>query len=453
MSADARTPHPEPAARPGAGREVALALGLPGAGLVALVALMARRPDWLAALGAIQALYAAAFLCYATALWRLRRVATRPGAAAAVFAVALVARAVLLPGPPTLSDDLYRYAWEGRVILAGGNPYRQSPLDPALARLRDPRIFPAVNHPELATIYPPLAEAGFALVAAVSPTVSAFKTWVVLHDLALVALLMRLLARRGRAPAWVLVYAWNPLALVEYAGNGHNDPTAMAWLALALVLAERRPVAAGLALGVGALVKLAPLAAFPLVLRRAPWRGRLVALAVAGAGLAWFYAQTRGADSGLGAFWRSWRNNELLFHFFEGWTGSFTRARALAIALVVATLGIAWTRAAGPEGGTRAVFKAAVLAGPVAHPWYHGWWLMLEPLAPSAPWILLTLTAVLSYGVLAPPPGGHAFHLSLAGRAIEYGAPALLALGLAVARRARRTGPARVASPAPGGGL
>ena len=121
--------------------------------------------------------------------------------------------------------------------------------------------------------------------------------------------------------------------------------------------------------------------------------------------------------------------------------------------MVVATLGIAWTRAAGPEGGTRAVFKAAVLAGPVAHPWYHGWWLMLEPLAPSAPWILLTLTAVLSYGVLAPPPGGHAFHLSLAGRAIEYGAPALLALGLAVARRARRTGPARVASPAPGGGL
>src|SRR5262249_49122542 len=144
----------------------------------------------------------------------------------------------------------------GRVLLHGGNPYRQSPLDPALAGLRDSRIFPGVNHPELATIYPPLAEAGFAVVAAISPTIPAFKAWVLLHDLVLVGLLVALLARSGRSAAFAAIYAWNPLVLVEYAGSGHNDPTGMVWLVLALLVQRSRPLLSSAALVAGVLIKL-----------------------------------------------------------------------------------------------------------------------------------------------------------------------------------------------------
>jgi hypothetical protein len=66
--------------------------------------------------------------------------------------------------------------------------------------------------------------------------------------------------------------------------------------------------------------------------------------------------------------------------------------------------------------------------------------LLFEPLGPSAPWVLLSLTAVLSYGVLAPPLEGGDFHLSLGWRGVEYGVPALVALVLAWGRRARRPG-------------
>ena len=86
-------------------------------------------------------------------------------------------------------------------MASGGNPYRQSPLDPALAPLRDAVIYPRINHKELSTIYPPLAEAGFALVARVVPTVWGFKLWVVLHDLALVAVLAWWARRRGGSAA------------------------------------------------------------------------------------------------------------------------------------------------------------------------------------------------------------------------------------------------------------
>src|SRR5262249_34324071 len=152
-------------------------------------------------------------------------------------------------------------------------------------------------------------------------------------------------------------------------------------------------------------------------------------------GLGWFLVQTRGADSGLGAYGRTWANNELIFLVLERLAGDPLRARwtvGALLALVAAAL--VWRRVE-PSKATRVSLRAGFLLSPVAPPWSLGWALLLEPLAPSAPWLLLSLTAVLSYGALAPPPAGSAFHLSVLGRAIEYGLPLALALGLAVRGR------------------
>ena len=71
---------------------------------------------------------------------------------------------------PLTSDDIYRYVWDGRVQLAGIDPYRFVPLDPALTFLRDAQLFPpggppAINRPGVHTIYPPGAQALFTAVA------------------------------------------------------------------------------------------------------------------------------------------------------------------------------------------------------------------------------------------------------------------------------------------------
>ena len=145
-----------------------------GAGLALVVVLLGRLPSWFRNLGTFQSLFALAFAFYALALLRIRRYERLPRAGWAVLAVAVAARLALLPAAPSLSGDLYRYVWEGRVIVHGGNPYRENPDDPRLAPLRDRIIHPNINHRDLATIYPPLAEAGFALVAWISPTVLAF---------------------------------------------------------------------------------------------------------------------------------------------------------------------------------------------------------------------------------------------------------------------------------------
>ncbi len=418
----------------------ALELAALGAGVTFTMALIGAMPGAWQRLGAVQALAAAGFAFLALALLRLERYAQVPRAGMIVLAVALAARVPLLFAPPALSDDIYRYVWEGRVIAHGGNPYTQAPADPALAGLRDRTIHPHVNHPELATIYPPLAEAGFALVARLSPTVSAMKVWVALHDLLLVCVLILLLRREGASEVAAIAYAWNPLVIVEYAGSGHNDPTAMLWLALAWLWLRRRPALSAAALAAGVLVKLAPLVTLPLFVRRWPWRARLIACGGLTAGLGLFWRLTRGSDSGLTAYWERWRNNEFVFHLLERGLG-FAHARLAALALVGAAVFWALWRRREVIAGSRLVLRVATVVAPVVHPWYLGWVMMCEPFGPSAPWGLLSLTAFLNYGVLSTPAEGRAFHLPLAWRAVEYGLPLLLAAAIAIVRRVRARPP------------
>jgi hypothetical protein len=434
-----RDPRAAPPAAGGPDVGAARELVLLGTGLTLTCVLLAQIGTWRHSLAAFQVLYAIGFAFFALALTRARRHPV-PRAGLIVFAVAAAARLALLPVVPSLSDDIYRYLWEGRVVVSGQDPYRHCPADPALAPLRDQEVYPRVNHPDLATIYPPLAMAGFALVAAVAPTVLAMKTWVVLHDLALVALLIAWAGRRGAGPQAAIAYAWNPLVVVEYAGSGHHDATAILWLMAALVMAERRPILSAFALAVGALVKLAPLAALPFLLARWPWRARITALLTISGGLGWLWSETRGADSGLTAYVRTWSNNELAFVYLARLVGDPITARWAALAIVAAltaTLVIA-RRAREAETDTRSTLRAGFLISPVAHPWYLGWVLAFEPLGPSAPWLLLSLTAILSYGVLASPAEGGGFHLSLAWRWIEYGLPLTVALVLAASRFIRR---------------
>lgn len=426
----------------GPGIAAGLELAALGIALTLCVAWMARLPSWYHELGAFQSLYGIAFALYAVALARLPRYAALPHVGLAVLAVAIASRALLTPLAPSLSGDLYRYVWEGRVWLAGGDPYRQAPVDPALAALRDARVYPFVNHPELATIYPPLAQAGFALVAALRPTVTAFKVWVSLHDLALVIALMAWSARVRGSQAWALAYAWNPLVLVEYAGTGHSDPTAMLGLVLALVWCDRRPVASALALAWGALTKLAPLVALPLLVPRWPWRARLVAAAVLVPGLGWFALETRASFSGLRVYWSLWRNNELVFHLLERGLGSFGAARAVTLGGVALLVGWMMARRRPPAAAARTALGAALVSGPVVHPWYAGWVLMFEPLGISVGWVALSALMTLNYGWLATPAEGRAFHPYLAWRWIEYGAPASLAIAVFAWRR-WRSGAAR----------
>ena len=190
-----------------------------------------------------------------------------------IVGVAVILRGMLLFAPP-VSTDIYRYIWDGRVQNAGINPYLYVPADPALMGLRDGAIFPSINRATYApTIYPPLAQIVFALVARLSGTATAMKAAMVGFEALAAVAILRLLARRRLPAHRLLLYLWHPLPIWEFAGSGHVDAVAIACVMLALLAAEaRRPVLAGLALGGATLVKFFPLVVGPALWQRWDWR-------------------------------------------------------------------------------------------------------------------------------------------------------------------------------------
>ena len=70
-----------------------------------------------------------------------------------------------------------------------------------------------------------------------------------------IACLIALLRRRGLPATRVLLYAWHPLPVWEFAGTGHVDALAIGLLMLAFLAASRRaPLWTGVALAAATLV-------------------------------------------------------------------------------------------------------------------------------------------------------------------------------------------------------
>jgi hypothetical protein len=190
-----------------------------------------------------------------------------------ILTVGFLMRLIVVVAPPA-SSDIYRYIWDGHVQAAGINPYRYVPADPALKDLRDETIYPLINRADYApTIYPPMAQIIYVAVTRISETVTFMKLAMVAFEGLAVWAMLQLLRARGLPSSRVLLYLWHPLPLWAFAGDGHIDAAAIAFLLLAFVAVDRRsPWLAGAALASGVLVKYFPIVAGPAMYKRWDWR-------------------------------------------------------------------------------------------------------------------------------------------------------------------------------------
>ena len=333
-----------------------------------------------------------------------------------VLGVAVALRAFLLPTAPFLSSDIYRYVWDGRVQAAGINPYRYVPADPALAPLQDEAIFPLINRSDYArTIYPPMAQLVFALVGRAQGGVMAMKLVLAGFEALGVACLLRLLPLAGLPRERVLIYAWNPLPLWSFAGDGHVDAVAVGLLGLALLLrARHRDGWAGAALSCATLVKFFPAAVAPAFLRGGRlWRPALAGTAVMVA----LYALYGSAGRHVLGFLPSYRTEEGLADGSGFWllaglshlvtlpSGAVAGYEACTAAALLA-LALHIARGYRPAAGNGTVtlcrdaslLAAAAMAAASPHyPWYFAWLALPCAVAPSGTVAWLSTAPLLLY--------------------------------------------------------
>jgi hypothetical protein len=323
----------------------------------------------------------AAFLLLSFLLWRLRKgpVPARKGPVILIAGFALLFRLTLVGHGVIGSDDIYRYLWDGKVAAAGINPFAYTPTDPHLSGLATADLPSKVNHPELRSVYPALAQLLFLISHALfGDSVRGVKLLLTAMDCLTMFFIWRFVRAREDPVIPFLLYAWSPLPVLYFALDGHIDALGIPFLVLGLsFLCTRRPVRGALAIGVSALAKLIPLLVLPLLFRELKGYRRFlipavpVIMVLAGAFI--FYEPSRGVVESLTTFGSRWEFNGSIFSITYFLTGSNEAAHIVSGILIAIYIG---TLALMDRPLLEKVFWGFVgfmLLSPVVHPWYLTW--------------------------------------------------------------------------------
>ncbi len=197
------------------------------------------------------------------------------------IAIGILLRIILLFSFPALSNDIYRFYWDGLLSSHGYNPFDHLPgyyiQNNILPEYLTSGLYEKLNSKEYYTIYPPVLQMLFAVAAWLFPRsiVGAgiiMKIFLLAGEIGSIILMRKILPKFNLTERNVLLYALNPLIIVEIMGNLHFEGLMVLFLLLALWWLVKMPhpallLAAGaMALSVGS--KLLPLMFQPFLLFR-----------------------------------------------------------------------------------------------------------------------------------------------------------------------------------------
>jgi alpha-1,6-mannosyltransferase len=417
---------------------VGLAIGLCFVGMAILHNLLQNMIPFLV-------LYGTAYLAYGVAVWWVPKKPAGRRTLALIVGLAILFRVTLLfTSPPTLSDDVYRYIWDGRLMNAGVNPYAH-PVNSPLLDPYDSPLRALVNHNWMASPYLPAAQLLFAIVYRLIPdSPLAFQIAAVLFDLLTGWLAIDLLRRVGLPPARALIYLWHPLVVVESAHGAHVVDALMVCLivaALWLLVVKRSRMLSAAALAAATLTKGLPVLLLPVVARR--WRlgpvllyGSLVVAACVlfAIGAGWGLTGPLDGEGLFGAlriYGSLWNYNGGLYHWIEVLVSghptpgavpqeivgpeAILAAKLIVSVVLLVVLGGVWYRERQIEDDVSLLRLAMVplaaylLLTTTVHPWYVTLVVPLLPfLTPTAsedpklnrrliPWLYFAAVVAFSY--------------------------------------------------------
>lgn len=172
-------------------------------------------------------------------------------------------RALLLILSPNLSEDVYRFLWDGKLWWEGIDAYAFMPSELIKAKALNPELFSKLNSPDYYSIYPPINQFLF-LIAGVFENVNAgiitIRVFVILAEFGVLILLPKVLIQYQKDPKLLIYYAFNPLVLLELTGNLHFEVFVIFFLMLAIYEFDRgNRTKSALATGLAISFKLVPM--------------------------------------------------------------------------------------------------------------------------------------------------------------------------------------------------
>jgi alpha-1,6-mannosyltransferase len=372
---------------------------------------------------------------YLLGVFVVQRYECGPSALFVILGATAVFRLFFLPLSPTLSEDIYRYQWEGRIVRAQINPYTVYPAMPEFKWAQDPQ-HPIETGKTTPTLYPPVSEVAFSWVH----TVTGYKRLFTAFDLATVALLLLILAAADRPLQHVLIYAWNPAVLVAFSMSGHNDSLVILTLLVAvlfLIIGGRNVLSIGF-LGLSALAKLFPVFLLPAFLKRSRWAYAGIFGGVVVLGYLPFLGAAGHLFRGLSDFAAKWEGNDSLYRLLL--IAGNTPRQAQFVAGVILLLLIIYVLEARMDifRGGLIILSGLLFISSNAFPWYFTWIVPFLCFCPSPAMLLMTVTCVLGYSPVIAYAAGGSFSNSPLMQVLEY-LPVFVLLGYEMAQHFRRS--------------
>lgn len=183
-------------------------------------------------------------------------------------------RAIFLLSIPSLSDDYFRFIWDGQLIMNGISPFDYLPAEVPVDFPNKEELLVGMNSPEYYSIYPPIAQLVYFLGVLISPnsiwgSIVSMRMFILLAEVGSIFLIPKLLSNLKLNPNNSLWYILNPLVIVELTGNLHFEAIMLFFLlgALYLMVANRK-MASSVIWALSAGTKLIPLVFLPALFRK-----------------------------------------------------------------------------------------------------------------------------------------------------------------------------------------
>lgn len=371
---------------------------------------------------ALISLYGGLFILYAVLL---RNVSVREHMREAVW-LGIAVRALSLFAFPNLTDDYFRYMFDGQLTAIGISPYAYTPEQFATTAHMDPTgpyssYFQQLNSLPYYSIYPPVCQAVFAIGAFIggnNPLVHliVIRLLLLTFEIGTILLLPRILELLKLPASYSLLYILNPLVILELSTNVHLEGIMIFFLCASLYyFLKQRLTFSALLFGAAVASKLWPLMLMPLLFRQLGFKGtmRYSIMAVGTAIILLFpmllqYAHVAGS---LNLYFQQFEFNGSVYYLLRDvfdkdvdYT-AFSNMRA-SMPLITCILIVLFSCIYRKDMFINAlivVFSLYFLFATTVHPWYITVLIMLSSLSTIRYPILWSATIYLSYYTYITP--------------------------------------------------